>query len=109
VAVRFFHNDAAGLVCAPHLADMSVNLFNFTFRHTLSEMKELTNNAITLLGNIPTRDVLAAGSPDDVRKSVKAAVDSLEDKSRIVLSCGGGMPPDVPTENIEAFLSAAGY
>jgi len=109
VAVRFFHNDAAGLVCAPHLPEMGVNLFNFSFRHTLAEMKELTNNAVTLLGNIPARDVLAAGSPDDVRNSVKAALDSVEDKSRIILSCGGGMPPDVPTENIEAFLSAAGH
>jgi uroporphyrinogen-III decarboxylase len=109
VAVRFFHNDAGGLICASHLTDMNVNLFNFSFRHTLTEMKELTNNAVTLLGNIPARDVLAGGNPDDVRKSVKAAVDSLEDKSRIILSCGGGMPPDVPMENIEAFLSAAGY
>ncbi|MGB2862799.1 MAG: uroporphyrinogen decarboxylase family protein [Sedimentisphaerales bacterium] len=109
VAVRFFHNDAAGLVCAPYLPEMGVNLFNFSYQHTLAEMKELTNNAVTLLGNIPTRDVLAAGSPDDVRDSVKAALDSVEDKSRIILSCGGGMPPDVPTENIEAFLSAAGH
>jgi uroporphyrinogen decarboxylase len=109
VAVRFFHNDAAGLVCAPYLPEMGVNLFNFSFQHTLAEMKELTNNAVTLLGNIPTRDVLAAGSPDDVRNSVNAALDSVEDKSRIVLSCGGGMPPDVPTENIKAFLSAAGH
>ena len=109
VAVRFFHNDAAGLVCAPYLTEMGVNLFNFSFQHTLAEMKELTNNAVTLLGNIPTRDVLAAGSPDDVRNSVKAALDSVEDKSRIILSCGGGMPPDVSTENIEAFLSAAGH
>jgi uroporphyrinogen-III decarboxylase len=109
VAVRFFHNDAAGLVCAPYLADMSVNLFNFGFQHTLAEMKTLTKNAVTLLGDIPTRDVLAAGNPDDVRDSVKAALDSVEDKSRIILSCGGGMPPDVTTENIKAFLSAAGH
>jgi len=109
VAVRFFHNDAAGLVCAPYLPEMSVNLFNFSFQHTLAEMKELTNNTVTLLGNIPTRDVLAAGSPNDVCNSVKAALDSVEDNSRIFLSCGGGMPPDVPTENIEAFMSAAGY
>jgi uroporphyrinogen decarboxylase len=88
---------------------MGVNLFNFSFQHTLAEMKELTDNTVALLGNIPTRDVLAAGSPDDVRNSVKAALDSVEDKSHIVLSCGGGMPPDVPTENIEAFLSAAGH
>jgi uroporphyrinogen-III decarboxylase len=109
VAVRFFHNDAAGLVCAPYLPEMGVNLFNFSFQHRLAEMKKLTNNTVTLLGNIPTRDVLATGSPDDVRKSVKTALDSVEDRSRIILSCGGGMPPDVPTENIEAFMSAAGH
>ncbi len=71
-------------------------------------MKELTENTVTLLGNIPTRDALAAGTPEDVRNSVKAALNSVADKSRIILSCGGGMPPDVPTENIKAFLSAAG-
>jgi uroporphyrinogen decarboxylase len=34
-------------------------------------------------------------------------MESVGDKSRIVLSCGGGMPPGVSTQNIEAFLSAA--
>jgi len=106
VSVRFFHNDAAGLVCTPYLAEIGVNLFNFSYQHTLSEMKSLTKNAVTLLGSIPTRDVLAAGTPDDVRRVVKAAMDSVPDKSRIILSCGGGMPPGVQTENISAFLSA---
>jgi len=105
-SVKFFHNDAAGLVCAPHLSEIGVNLFNFSYQHTLAEMKKLTNNAVTLLGNIPPRDVLAAGTPEDVRNSVKAACDSVEDKRRIILSCGGGMPPGVSTENIKAFLSA---
>lgn len=104
--VRFFHNDAAGLVCAPHLAQIGVNLFNFSYEHGLGQMKELTKNSVTLLGNIPTRDVLAAGTPEDVRSSVKEALGSVEDRSRIILSCGGGMPPGVPTENIEAFLQA---
>jgi uroporphyrinogen-III decarboxylase len=109
MSVKLFHNDAPGLVCAPFMSEIGVNLFNFSFQHTLGKMKELTNNAVTLLGNIPTRDILAAGTPEDVRDSVRAALDSVEDKSRIVLSCGGGMPPDVSTQNIEAFLSAAGY
>jgi len=108
VNVKFFHNDAAGLVCAPYLPEIGVNLFNFSFQHTLAKMKELTNNAVTLLGNIHTRDVLAAGTPEDVCSSVKDALEPVSDKSRIILSCGGGMPPDVPTENIEAFLSAVG-
>jgi uroporphyrinogen-III decarboxylase len=108
VNVKFFHNDAAGLVCAPYLPEIGVNLFNFSFQHTLAQMKKLTNNAVTLLGNIPTRDVLVAGTCEDVRKSVKDALESVSDKSRIILSCGGGMPQDVPTENIEAFISAVG-
>jgi uroporphyrinogen-III decarboxylase len=109
VNVKFFHNDASGLVCAPYLNEIGVNLFNFSFQHTLAQMKELTSNTVTLFGDIPTRDVLAAGTREDVRKSVNKAINSVEDKSRIILSCGGGMPPDVPTENIEEFLSAAGY
>lgn len=108
VRVKFFHNDAGGLVCAPYLPQMGVDLFNFSFEHTLAQMKELTANKVTLLGNIPTRDVLAAGTGEQVGESVKAALESVSDKSRLILSCGGGMPGDVSTENIEAFLSAAG-
>ncbi|OHB62481.1 MAG: uroporphyrinogen decarboxylase [Planctomycetes bacterium RBG_13_46_10] len=108
VSVRFFHNDAAGLVCAPYLAEIGVNLFNFSHQHSLDEMKNLTKNNVTLLGNIPPRDVLAAGTPQDVIGSVKTTLDEVTDKNRIILSCGGGIPPDVSTENIEAFLSAAG-
>jgi len=107
VKVKFFHNDAAGLVCAPYLSQIGVNLFNFSFQHSLSEMKELTENKVTLLGNIPGRDILAAGTPQQVRDSVKAAINSLTDKTQIILSAGGGMPPAVPTKNIEAFFNAA--
>jgi len=107
VTVKFFHNDARGLVSAPCLGEIGVNLFNFSFEHSLAEMKELTNNAVTLLGNIPPRDVLAAGTAQDVRNSIAAALDSVDDRTRIILSAGGGLPPGVPTENIRAFLNAA--
>jgi len=107
--VRFFHNDAPGLVCAPYLAGMGVNLFNFSYEHPLADMQALTRHAVTLLGNIPPRDVLAGGTPDAVRESVGALLGSVTDTRRVVLSCGGGMPPGVPTANVEAFLEAAGY
>lgn len=107
--VRFFHNDAQGLVCAPFLSEIGVNLFNFSFEHPIARMRQAVGDRVALVGNIPTRDILAAGSPDDVRTSLRQLLDSIEDTSRIVLSCGGGMPPNVSTENIEAFLEAAGY
>jgi uroporphyrinogen decarboxylase len=105
VTVKFFHNDAPGLICAPYLEEIGINFFNFSFEHGLDQMKQLTHNNVTLLGNIPPRDVLGLGTPEDVRNSVKAALDSVEDKSHIVMSCGGGIPQDVSTENIQAFLS----
>lgn len=107
--VRFFHNDAKGRVCAPHLAGIGINLFNFSFEHSMADMRSWTGDEVALLGNIPPRDVLARGTPDDVRRSVAALLEDLPDRRRVVLSCGGGMPPGVPTENIEAFLEATGH
>ena len=106
VSVKFLHNDAPCLASAPHLADMGVNLFNMGFDTELNELKRLTNNKVTLLGNIPPRDVLASGTPDDVRAAVQHQIKTLENQSRIIYSCGGGMPPGVSTENLKAFVEA---
>jgi uroporphyrinogen-III decarboxylase len=107
VPVKFFHNDAQGLVCAKFLGEMGVNLFNFSFEHSLAKIRELAGPGVTLLGNIPPRDVLAQGSPQDVAQAVKEAVESLQDRRRIILSCGGGIPQGVPTENIVAVVATA--
>jgi len=53
VSVKFFHNDTPGIVSVPYLKEIGVNLYNFSFQHSLQEMKEATGNEIVLLGNIP--------------------------------------------------------
>ena len=106
VPVRMLHNDAAGLITARHLSAMNVNVFNFSFNHGLDEIRRLAGESVVLLGNIPPRDVMAQGSPADVQRSVQAALASIDDKRRLILSCGGGMPPDVSTANVEAFLNS---
>ena len=106
VSVKFLHNDAPCKVSAPYLPEMGVNLFNMGFDVTLNELKKLTQNKVTMLGNIPPRDVLASGTPDDVTKTTVDLINSLEDRSRVIMSCGGGMPPGVSTENIAAFINA---
>jgi uroporphyrinogen-III decarboxylase len=105
VSVKFLHNDAPCKVSAPFLAEMGVNLFNMGFDVQLNELKQLTGNKVTLVGNIPPRDVLAKGTQADVAKTTKELLDSLTDKSRIIMSCGGGMPPAVSSENITAFIN----
>lgn len=105
VSVKFLHNDASCQVSAPFLPDIGINLFNMGFDITLNELKTLTQNRVTLLGNIPPRDVLANGTVDDVIDVTKNLINSLDDKTKIILSCGGGMPPGVKSENIKAFIN----
>jgi uroporphyrinogen-III decarboxylase len=106
LAVKFFHNDASCKACAPLLQEAGINLLNFGFQHTIADMKKWTGNKIALLGNIPARDVLADGTPEDVSSAVANMLEDVEDRSRLIVSCGGGMPPGVPTENIQALISA---
>jgi uroporphyrinogen decarboxylase len=72
---------------------------------TLRDLQDWTDGKVALLGNIPPRDVLAAGTAADVENAVEQQFRSLRDTRRVLFSCGGGMPPGVPSENIRAFLS----
>ena len=106
VAVRFLHNDARCEASLPHLPDMGVNLFNMAFDTSLDDLKAATRNQVAMLGNIPPRDVLSNGGPEEVRQSIRSLIAGLKDRSRVILSCGGGMPPGVTTANLNAFLEA---
>lgn len=106
VSIKFLHNDAPCRVTAPFLPEMGVNLFNMGFDISLNELKQLTQNKVVLLGNIPPRDVLASGDAVEVTNTTVQLLNSLEDKSKVIVSCGGGMPPGVSSENITAFIQA---
>ncbi len=104
VRVKFLHNDAAGLITAKYLPEIGVNMFNFSHKHSLTEIRRLTDNRVTMFGNIPPRDILARGTPEQVRQSVRETLAAVGDTSRLILSAGGGMPPGVTTKNIQALL-----
>ncbi|MCF7973576.1 MAG: uroporphyrinogen decarboxylase family protein [Phycisphaerae bacterium] len=103
VSVKMFHNDADGRVCARYLPELGINVFNFSFLHSIDEVKAWTHNDVVLLGNIPPRDVLLLGTVDQVKTETQRMLDSVTETSRILFSCGGGMPDHVSTANIQAF------
>jgi uroporphyrinogen decarboxylase len=103
---KFLHNDAQGLITARFLKEVGINMFNFSFEHTMGEIRELAGPEVILVGNIPPRDVMAAGTPAQVKDAVKKAMSEIKDHSNIIWSVGGGMPPDVKDENIFAFLDS---
>ena len=106
VSVRFLHNDAFGLITAAHLPAMGVNLFNFSFEHDFQQVRELAGDGVTLMGNIPPRDVLGAGTAEDVRRSVATLLSSVSDPRRMIVSAGGFTPSGFGDEKIAAFRQA---
>jgi len=81
-----------------------VNMFNMGFEISLNDLKDLTQHKVTLLGNIPPRDVLARGTREDVVRETMSLLDSLKEPKQVIFSCGGGMPPGVTSENLAAFV-----
>ncbi|NOX55335.1 MAG: uroporphyrinogen decarboxylase [Planctomycetes bacterium] len=106
VSVRFLHNDAYGLVTARYLKQMNVNLFNFSFEHPIDEVRRLAGEEVTLMGNVPPRDVLAQGSCDDIQRSVTELLHRVPDTRRLIVSAGGFTPPQFTSEKIAAFCQA---
>jgi len=106
VKVRFLHNDADGLITAKNLKEMGINMFNFSFNHSMGLIRDLAGPEVILVGNIPARDTLAAGTAQQVDEAVKKAFGEISNHERIIWSAGGGMPPDVQDANIHAFIKA---
>jgi uroporphyrinogen decarboxylase len=84
--------------------ELGINLYNPGIHLTLTELIEETGGKMAILGNIPPRDVLAAGTPGLVFASAQQLKAEAGNFSRMLYSCAGGMPPGVTTENISAFL-----
>lgn len=106
--VRCLHNDAKGLITASKLSEINVNIFNFSFEHSIKEIFELAGEDVVLLGNVPPRDVMSMGKPKDVKSWIKKEYKNTPSKARVIWSVGGGMAPDTPDENINAFYEALG-
>lgn len=107
VAVKFFHNDAQCARSIGYYSQAGINLYNPGVFNSLAELRQLSGGQLAILGNLPPRDVLAQGSPADVTAAVKKLLVETPDQTRLILSCAGGMPPGVSTENLRAFIAAA--
>lgn len=104
--VKLFHNDADCTMSVKYYPEIGINLYNPGLDMSIEELHEVTGHQTVILGSLPPRDVLAACSPDEVYTLTKTMLAAVTDKSKLLASCGGGMPPGVSTENIQAFLRA---
>jgi uroporphyrinogen-III decarboxylase len=105
-SINIFHNDAAGLVSAPFLSDAGIHIFNLGIKHSLTEIRQAAGARLVLMGNVPPRTALAEGTVADVVQAVGELRPIAEEDKYVLLSCGGGVPPGVSTQNLKAFLQS---
>lgn len=58
-----------------------------------------------MMGSTFPRNGLAEGSPAGVKHSVREFLNALDDRSRLISSCEGGMQSHALAENIKALIS----
>jgi uroporphyrinogen-III decarboxylase len=70
----------------------------------MNQVWQRVGDKIRLMGNIPTREVLADGTPEEVRTYATECIRKTEGGKGLILSAGGGAPPGVSAENIDALI-----
>lgn len=62
---------------------------------------------MALMGNLHTTDVMLRGSPEDVERASRRAIDAAAADGGFILSTGDQCGRDTPDENIAAMMRAA--
>jgi uroporphyrinogen decarboxylase len=109
--VHLFHNDTHNNTCFPYLADMGVELFNFSHKTGIAEARRLAGGKVSLLGNVPPMST-AEGTPDTVYRLAAETIAQFRAENGggtqgLILSLGGGVPMGAKRENLEALVRAA--
>ncbi len=105
--VKALHNDTDSPVCFEFIADLGVNVFNFTHLKPIADVRARVGNSVCLMGNVPPLQVLAQGKPQEVTASAKKCIADNAGHPAFLLSAGGGVSMGTPGENIQALIDAS--
>lgn len=73
----------------------------------LAELKRDYGDKIGLMGNLHTTEIMLRGTPDDVRRASRQAIDDAAAGGGFILSTGDQCGRDTPDENIHAMIEVA--
>ena len=73
----------------------------------LARLKREFGTKIGLMGNLHTTEVMLKGTPDDVRRASRQAIDDAAEGGGFILSTGDQCGRDTPDENLRAMIETA--
>lgn len=106
--LHLFHDDTPNENVLPVLADVGIDVFNFSGEIDPLRARELLGPEIVLMGNIPPLDVLVRGTPEDVRRATEELLAKAPACAPLLVSPGGGVSPGTPIENLRVLLDVVG-
>lgn len=104
----WYHSDGNIERIIPELIEIGVTILNPIQPECMDpfKIKRLHGKQLTLDGVIGTQTVMPFGTPADVRKAVKKAMEELGADGGLIVSPTHVLEPEVPVANILAFVDA---
>jgi uroporphyrinogen decarboxylase len=105
--IKIYHNDTPCAHLHEDLANAGFDVFNFTHKVDITEVKRQMGHRVALMGNVAPLDLGVRGTPQEVEQAALTCLDKAAPGGGMILSFGGGVSPETPAENIDAMLRAA--
>lgn len=105
----WYHSDGNVMDIIPDLIEIGVDILNPVQPECMDpeEIKRRFGDKLVIDGTIGTQTTMPFGSADDVRHMVKSRIEKLGYDGALILSPTHVLEPEVPLENIAAFLDTA--
>ncbi len=104
----WYHSDGNITEIIPELLEIGVTVFNPLQPECVDvvEIKKQYGDHMVMDGTIGTQTTMPFGTPDDVRACVKERIETLGQDGALILAPTHILEPEVPLENILAFVEA---
>ena len=104
----YYHSDGDIHLIIDELIECGIDILNPIQPECMDPVKIYTQykDRISFWGCIGTQTTMPFGTPEDVRKAVQQLLDLCRNDGRLVLAPTHVLEPEVPLENIDAFVSA---
>jgi uroporphyrinogen decarboxylase len=104
----FYHGDGNMQKIIPDLIEIGVEILNPVQPECMDpvEIKRLYGDRLSFWGCIGTQSILPFGTPEEVKATCKRLIEEVGKGGGLVLAPTHVVEPEVPYENLEAFIDA---
>jgi uroporphyrinogen decarboxylase len=105
----WYHSDGDCRAIVPELIEIGVDILNPVQPECMdpAEMKRLYGDRLSFSGTIGTQTTMPFGTPEEVRREVGLRIETVGRGGGLLLAPTHVLEPDVPWENIVAFVRSA--